>query len=189
MVLGHEKLDVYRISISYVAWVYEKAGSLNGIHRPAREQWLRASQSIALNIAEGNGKAASADRRRYFEIARGSALECAAIQDVLVVGKAMDREESKKQKINLDRIAAMLSRMGGRGYCIKENIESYGSLKSGLDPDPDPDTDSDPDCTFGIQELPTGTTENTGQPEKEPGTQEIQETKAEPVSVSEKSQA
>ncbi len=42
------------------------------------------------------------------------------------------------------------------------------------------------------QEPPTGTTENTGQPEKEPGareTQEIQETKAEPVSVSEKNQA
>ncbi|HCS92025.1 MAG TPA: hypothetical protein DIW77_18845, partial [Chromatiaceae bacterium] len=40
----------------------------------------RASQAIALNIAEGNGKATSADRRRSFESARGSALECAAIQ-------------------------------------------------------------------------------------------------------------
>ncbi|QQO58134.1 MAG: four helix bundle protein [Thiohalocapsa sp. PB-PSB1] len=43
----------------------------------------RASQAIALNIAEGNGKATSGDRRRSFESARGSALECAAIQDVL----------------------------------------------------------------------------------------------------------
>ena len=25
MGLGHEKLDVYRLSIGYVAWVYEKA--------------------------------------------------------------------------------------------------------------------------------------------------------------------
>jgi hypothetical protein len=33
-------------------------------------------------MAEGNGKATSGDRRRYFEIARGSALECAAIEDV-----------------------------------------------------------------------------------------------------------
>ncbi|HCS90513.1 MAG TPA: hypothetical protein DIW77_10800, partial [Chromatiaceae bacterium] len=38
---------------------------------------------IALNIAEGNGKGTSGDRRRSVEIARGSALECAAIQDVL----------------------------------------------------------------------------------------------------------
>jgi len=25
MTLGHEELDVYRLSIGYVAWVYEKA--------------------------------------------------------------------------------------------------------------------------------------------------------------------
>ena len=55
MGLGHEKLDLYRLSISYVAWVFEKAKALAGIHRPARDQWLRASQSIPLNIAEGNG--------------------------------------------------------------------------------------------------------------------------------------
>lgn len=121
MGLGHEKLDVYRLAINYVAWVYEKAEVLTGVHRSAREQWLRASQSIPLNIAEGNGKTAKADRRRYFEIARGSALECAAIQDVLVVGKALDREESRERKIELDRIAAMLSRLGGRGYCVKED--------------------------------------------------------------------
>ena len=97
MTLGHEKLDVYQKSIGCVAWVYGKADSLNGIHRPARDQWLRASQSISLNIAEGNGKTAEADRRRYFEIARGSAMECAAIQDVLVAGKVLDQGESHKQ--------------------------------------------------------------------------------------------
>ena len=73
MTLGHEKLDVYRPSIGYLAWVYEKAEGLTGVHRPARDQRLRASRSIPLNIAEGNGKTADADRRRYFEIARGSA--------------------------------------------------------------------------------------------------------------------
>jgi len=73
MVLGHEKIDVYRLSIGYVAWVHVKCARLGGVHRSARNQWLRASQSIALNIAEGKGKTTSADRRRYFEIARGSA--------------------------------------------------------------------------------------------------------------------
>jgi len=52
----HEKLDVYRLSLRYVAWVYERANDLVGVHRPARDQWLRASQSIPLNIAEGNGE-------------------------------------------------------------------------------------------------------------------------------------
>jgi four helix bundle protein len=143
MGLGHEKLDVYRLAIGYVAWVYEKADGLTGNHRSARDQWLRASQSIPLNIAEGNGKTADADRRRYFEIARGSALECAAIQDVLVVGKALDEAESQKRKTELDRMAAMLSRLGGRGYQVREEATAY----DGNPIDPDPDSDSDLDET------------------------------------------
>ena len=143
MTLGHEKLDVYRLSIDYVAWVYKKAADLNGVHRPARDQWLRASQSIPLNIAEGNGKAAEADRRRFFEIARGSTLECAAIQDVLVAGKALGESESRERKVGLDRMAAMLSRLGGRGYCVKEDCAGFGVDEIDSDPDPDPDSDFD----------------------------------------------
>jgi len=139
MTLGHERLDVYRLSIGYVAWVYEKVEGLTGVHRPARDQWLRASQSIPLNIAEGNGKTADADRRRYFEIARGSALECAAIQDVLVVGKALDETESQSRKTELDRMAAMLSRLGGRGYQVREDPVTYGRGADDFDPDFDLD--------------------------------------------------
>jgi four helix bundle protein len=138
MTLGHEKLGVYRLSIGYVAWVHEKANSLSGVYRSARDQWLRASQSIPLNIAEGNGKTAAADRRRYFEIVRGSALECATIQNVLVVGKALDKMESQNRKDELDRMAAMLSRLGGRGYQVRENQGVYS-----VDFDPDSDFDID----------------------------------------------
>ena len=60
------------------------------------------------SIAEGNGKTAEAGRRRYFEIARGSVLECAAIQDVLIVGKALDDRESRERKVEPDRMAVML---------------------------------------------------------------------------------
>ncbi len=134
MTLGHEKLDVYRIAMGYVTWVYGKAYGLNGVHRPARDQWLRASQSIPLNIAEGNGKTTEADRRRYFEVARGSTLECAAIQDVLVAGKALDETESREHKVELDRMAVMLSRLGGRGYCVKEGPSAgYEMFESGFD--------------------------------------------------------
>ncbi len=138
MGLGHEKPDVYRLSIGYVAWVHEKADSLNGVHRPARDQWLRASQSIPLNIAEGNGKTAEADRRRFFEISRGSALECAAIQDVPVVGKALEKMQSRKRKAELDRMTVMLSRLGGRGYQVREDQAAYG-VDFDLDSDFDPE--------------------------------------------------
>ena len=144
MSLGHEKLDVYRLSLGYVAWVYQQADTLNGIHRSARDQWLRASQSIPLSIAEGNGKTAGADRRRYVEIARGSAMECAAIQDVLVVGKALDGAESERHKHELDRIAAMLSRLADRGYQAGEQPAEYRcGGEDDCDPDPDCDFDGD----------------------------------------------
>ena len=58
MALGHEKLDVYHLAIGYVAWVFEHSDKWNGVHRHARDPWLRASQSIPLNIAEGNAKTA-----------------------------------------------------------------------------------------------------------------------------------
>ena len=140
MSLGHEKLDVYRLSIDYVAWVYAQAGQLGGVHRHARDQWLRASQSIPLNIAEGNGKTTEADRRRYFEIARGSTLECAAIQDVLRVGHTLDEKEHQHRKSHLDRIAVMLSKLGGRGYSVQEEAGIYNA--NGIDPDFDSDFDS-----------------------------------------------
>ena len=139
MALGHEKLDVYRLALTYVAWVFEYAEKLSTLHRHARDQWLRASQSIPLNIAEGNGKSAEADRRRFFEIARGSTLECAAIQDVLVVGKALDEKVSTERKQDLNRIALMLSRLGKRGYAVQEGLSNEGM---------DADFDFDFDCDF-----------------------------------------
>ncbi len=51
-IFNHERLDVYRLSIEYVAFSYRIAKSLTGMNRPARDQWLRAAQSIPLNISE-----------------------------------------------------------------------------------------------------------------------------------------
>jgi four helix bundle protein len=111
MKFNHQKLDVYRLSIEYVTWVYNVVDHLTGKHRHARDQLLRASQSVPLNIAEGNGKFSGADRRRFFAIARGSALECAAIHDVLVAGAGISRETSAVGETLLVRIVAMLTKM------------------------------------------------------------------------------
>ena len=50
----HERLDVYRLSIDYVSRSFEASQSLEGLHRHARDQGLRAAQSIPLNIAESS---------------------------------------------------------------------------------------------------------------------------------------
>ena len=137
MGFGHEKLDVYRAAIEYVGWAYRYCENLKG-HRNAKDQLLRASQAIPLNIAEGNGKATDGDRRRYFEIARGSALECGAVQDVLQVCGALSAEDNKSRKELLDRIVAMLTKLGQRGYAVGEDPALYPAGN-------DSDSDSDPD--------------------------------------------
>ena len=138
MSFGHERLDVYQAAIEYVGWAYRLCEQLKG-HRSAEEQLLRASQAIPLNVAEGNGKATDGDRRRYFEIARGSALECGAIQDVLEVCGALSAEENSEAKAALDRIVAMLTKLGRRGYTVREEPAEYYMV--GIDSDSDSDSD------------------------------------------------
>ena len=74
-----------------------------------KTQLERAAASIPLNIAEGNGKYSARDRCRFLEIARGSALECAACLDVLVARKCLAAREAQQGKELLDRTAAMLT--------------------------------------------------------------------------------
>ncbi|WP_146393048.1 four helix bundle protein, partial [Allorhodopirellula solitaria] len=97
-IFDHDRLDVYRLSIEYVASSFAVAKDLNGCHRHARDQWLRSAQSIPLNIAEGNGNRSLKDRARFFDIARGSAFECAAIQDVLVATDGLEDVASRELK-------------------------------------------------------------------------------------------
>ena len=68
----------------------------------------RASTSIPLNIAEGNGKHTSADRCRFFDTARGSALECAACLDVLVAKTIINGSVAVEGKKLLLEIVSML---------------------------------------------------------------------------------
>jgi four helix bundle protein len=63
-----------------------------------RDQLRRASSSIPLNIAEASGKTGRADRAHFHAIARGSALECAAILDVLLHFGAISTDDAEQGK-------------------------------------------------------------------------------------------
>jgi four helix bundle protein len=137
MTFGQEQLDVDRAAMQSVGWAYRLCEGLQG-HRNAKDQRLRASQAIPLNIAEGNGKATDGDQRRFFEIARGSALECSAVQDVLEVCGAMSPEVDAAASKLLDRIVAMLTRLGHLGYTVGENLLTMASGESIPIPIPTP---------------------------------------------------
>lgn len=109
----HERLDVYRLSIEFLAWVGEllDEGALKGCKLKAVKHLDDAGRSIANNIAEGNGKRSRADRCRFFDISRGSALECASCLDVLVARKRLRPEQAAAGKEMLVRIVSMLSKL------------------------------------------------------------------------------
>ena len=123
-IFDHDRLDVYRLSIEYVAASFEVSKTLNGLHRHARDQWLRAAQSIPLNIAEGNGKRSLKDRSRFLDIARGSALECVAIQDILAATDGIDQRHTEL-KCKLHRIVSMLTRLIARSESVSEPPSEY----------------------------------------------------------------
>ena len=103
----HEKLKVYHATITFVAWVSDLLTDIPksiSVHN----QFDRASTSIPLNIAEGNGKYTSADRCRFFDNARGSALECAACLDVLVAKSLVEQTVTMEGKEMLIEIVSML---------------------------------------------------------------------------------
>ena len=123
----HEKLDVYQASLLFVSWVYQRVDRQKGHFRHARDELIRASQSIPRNIAEGNGKSSLADRGRFFEIARGSALECAAILDELQIMKALEVNETIEGKKILHRIVNMLTKMLKPVQKIREDSPGYSA--------------------------------------------------------------
>jgi four helix bundle protein len=124
----HEKLDVYRESIAFCDWVGGFLGAISA-KAAAKDQLDRASTSIPLNIAEGNGKFSTRDRARFFEMARGSALECAACLDVLFVRNLASEEQVVTAKERLARIVQMLvgllRKFSERADVLREEEPAY----------------------------------------------------------------
>jgi len=83
LTLNHQKLKVYSVSRTFVMECYKLTK-----HLPAEEKFgmisqvRRAALSVHLNIAEGASRKSEAERKRYYEIARGSIIEIHAALDI-----------------------------------------------------------------------------------------------------------
>ena len=83
--LNHKKLDVYKISSLLVTEIYKLTNILPSSEKFNMVQQLRrASLSIKLNLAEGCSRKSELERKRFFEISRGSAIEIDAILETAV---------------------------------------------------------------------------------------------------------
>jgi four helix bundle protein len=125
MSFHHEKLTVYKRALEFAGWSQDLMDALEK-RISTRDQLARAGDSIALNIAEGNGKFSQKDRARFFQIAHGSALECAACLDLLVTRRSCAEHAIIKGKELLEEIVRMLFTMLDKlGYRIAEDAPLY----------------------------------------------------------------
>ena len=111
MMLDHEKLDVYKVSIEFMALAINIVETVPRGYSSLGDQLKRAAWSIPLNIAEGCGKNTINDKKRFYAIARGSAMECGAIIDVCQVLKIENEKSFVDGKALLIRIVSMLTKL------------------------------------------------------------------------------
>ena len=107
--LSHERLEVYRVALELHLLAESLVpGRGFGV---LRDQIQRASLGVVLNIAEGAGRRSRADKRRFFEIARGSATETGAALHVVLLRGIGDRRRVLEARSLAIRVVQMLTRL------------------------------------------------------------------------------
>ena len=110
--LSFQRLDVYQRSIEFFAHALDIISELPSKgHADIADQLRRASQSQPLNIAEGAGRTSRPDIAKHYTIARGSAMECAAILDVMKKQGTIRPDRYERGVELLTSIVAMLTKM------------------------------------------------------------------------------
>lgn len=105
-----ENLEVYQMALNWVERVEDICKVLHGkVSKTFIDQLSRASLSIPLNIAEGNGRWHKADKRQFFWVARGSVFECVPIIQVLHRKKLIIGSQYQEFYDHLQSMAKMLS--------------------------------------------------------------------------------
>ena len=111
----HERLDVYKAAIEFVALADDVVERLPRGRHYLADQLQRAATSIALNIAEGAGEYAPAEKVRFYRMARRSGTECAAVFDVCSRLQLSEAHRLSEGRTLLLRIVSMLTKMTHAG--------------------------------------------------------------------------
>ena len=128
MAFHHERLTAYKRALEFAAWSQHLIESVNK-KTSTRDHLERSGDSIALNIAERNGKFSRKDRARFFQIAHGSALESAACLDLLLARRCCPADAIVRGKAILEEIVRMLFKMLDQLGCrIAEDPVEYGEI-------------------------------------------------------------
>ena len=125
---GHEKLKVYQEALAFINWVEKNTNQIPKT-LAAKKHLDEASTSIALNIAEGNGKYTNKDKCKYFDISKGSTAECAGCLDILnAKGFKLNIDEGKRILRSIYSMLIGLNKSTSKNR-IYEDITEYKSEK------------------------------------------------------------
>lgn len=109
MAFTFEKLIVYQKAIDFADAVCTETEQFPRGYGFLVDQINRASLSIAANIAEGNGRFTTPDRKNFFGIARGSVQECVPLLELARRRQLIPEPVHAELKCQLEEIARMLS--------------------------------------------------------------------------------
>jgi len=83
--LGHTKLDIFKVSREFVLNCYRETKLFPNEEKFALTQQIRrAALSVHLNLAEGSSRKSLTERKRFYEISRGSMIEVDTAFDIAV---------------------------------------------------------------------------------------------------------
>ena len=110
--LSHTKLDVFQVSKVLVKACYTQTKSFPTDERFGMiSQIRRAALSVHLNIAEGCSRKSLKERRRFYEIARGSLIEVDTALDISVDLNYKTRQDLETMGQLMTRCFQLISRM------------------------------------------------------------------------------
>ncbi|MEQ8520551.1 MAG: four helix bundle protein [Vicingaceae bacterium] len=101
-----QKLSVYQKALQFNKDIVPILSRLKD--RTINDQMKRASLSIVLNISEGTSRLSNRDKRRFLEIARGSAFECVSLLEYLNEKNVVSAEDFSNYYNDLEQISKML---------------------------------------------------------------------------------
>ncbi|MDF1564573.1 MAG: four helix bundle protein [Deltaproteobacteria bacterium] len=107
-VLPHKRYQAFKLAVELACQINE--AKVGGGQGALRDQVRRAANSVALNIAEGAGRAGN-DRLAFFRIARASACETSAAIELLEAFGALSPQVASETQHLCDRLYALLTKM------------------------------------------------------------------------------
>ena len=104
----HEKLECYKRSVNLAEDLCKEVAKWPKGYGYLSDQLRRAMASVVLNIAEGNARRSTSERKRFFEVSRASVSEVSSCVDLMRIFSLLTPDRSSSLKDRLSEVSKML---------------------------------------------------------------------------------